>query len=382
MIEYDFAIIGAGIAGAGIAAHLSAHGRVVVLEAEDAPGYHTTGRSAALYSAAYGNATIRALTRASRPFFDAPPEGFASHDLLAPRGCLYIARADQAEDLAKVESGAVGSGVPCRRVTRAEALALCPILKTDVLDAAVFEPDAMDIDVNGLHQGFLRMAARQGAVLRARSQVTALIRDSDGWTIGLSDGTAVAARVLVNAAGAWAEAIGVLAGARPIGLMPLKRTAMILPWPTGVAVGAWPAVIDASEDFYFKPEAGTILASPADETPSPPLDAAPDELDIAICIDRIQQAAELPVQRVVRSWAGLRSFVADRGPVIGFDDAVEGFFWAAGQGGYGIQTAPAAARVAAALARGEDIPGDIEAFGVNAAALSPARLVRSVRVDA
>lgn len=378
MSDFDFAIIGAGMAGAGVAAYLSAGARVVLLEAEDAPGYHTTGRSAALYSAAYGNETVRALTRASRAFFDAPPEGFAAHPLLSPRGCLYIARADQAADLAAVEQGALDSGVACARLTSQAALALCPILKPDALDAALLEPDAMDIDVNALHQGFLRLAARNGAVNRMNARVTALTRNADKWIVGLADGASVSARIVVNAAGAWADMVGMLAGATPIGLAPLKRTAMVLSPPPGVDPMRWPAVIDASEGFYFKPEAGMLLASPADETPTPPHDAAPDEMDIAICIDRIQQSADLPVRRVVRSWAGLRSFVPDRSPVIGFDMAAPGFFWVAGQGGYGIQTAPAAARTAAALARGEAIPDDISAFGVTAEALTPARLSGSI----
>ncbi|MBS0332200.1 MAG: FAD-binding oxidoreductase, partial [Proteobacteria bacterium] len=181
-------------------------------------------------------------------------------------------------------------------------------------------------------------------------------------------------RVVIDAAGAWADQVAALAGVRPVGLQPMRRTAMMLDPPPGMDIHAWPAVIDVDELFYFKPDAGRLLASPADETPSDPCDAAPEELDVAICVDRVQQAADLPVRRVVRSWAGLRSFVADRSPVIGFDDAVPGFFWLAGQGGYGVQTAVAAARTAAALARGEGVPADIAAQGVTAAALSPTRL--------
>lgn len=374
MDKTDFLVIGSGIAGASAAYALSREAPVLVVEREAAHGVHTTGRSAALYSAAYGNAVIRALTLASRAFFDAPPAGFADYPLLSPRGCLYIAAAGQAGALAEVEGAAVASGVAMRRLDAAGARALCPILRDGHVVQAVFEPDAMDIDVQALHQGFLKGIRAHGGQARLDAEVTGLTRAHDRWIVSFRDGAEVSAHTVIDAAGAWADVVAGLAGARAVGLQPKRRTALILEAPEGVAPGPWPAVIDADEQFYFKPEAGRILASPADETPSEPCDAQPDEWDIAVCVDRIQAAADLPVRRVLRSWAGLRSFVPDRSPVIGFDPACPGFFWLAGQGGYGVQTAPAAGRVAAALALGRPLPDDVAALGVTAAMLGPQRL--------
>ncbi|HEX7760373.1 MAG TPA: FAD-binding oxidoreductase [Caulobacteraceae bacterium] len=374
MDRVEFLVLGSGIAGASAAYELSKSAQVVVAERESAHGVHTTGRSAALYSAAYGNAVIRALTLASRAFYDAPPEGFADYPLLTPRGCLYIATKGQEEALARVEAAAAESGVAMRRLDGASARALCPILREDYLTAAVFEAEAMDIDVQALHQGFLRGTRAHGGEIRLEAEATGLERADGGWAVRFADGSEMLAAVVIDAAGAWADVVAGLAGVAPIGLTPKRRTALILEAPDGVTPGPWPAVIDADEQFYFKPEAGRILASPADETPSEPCDAQPEEWDIAVCVDRVQQAADLPVRRVLRSWAGLRSFVADRSPVIGFDDAAPGFFWLAGQGGYGVQTAPAAGQVAAALALGLDVPRDVARFGVTAAMLAPGRL--------
>ena len=371
MSAFDFVIIGSGMAGAGAAYGLAAGARVLLLEREDAHGYHTTGRSAALYSETYGAAVVRGLSRASRAFFDAPPQGFCDYPLLTPRGCLYLARPDQAPALAAMLAGAAGAMVP---LTREEILARIPILKPDYVGGGLLEASAMDADVAALHQGFLRGARARGANIRVRSAVTAITRRGGGFVVRCADGSDFESAVVVNAAGAWADEIARMAGVAPIGLAPLRRTAMILDPPPGVDVSAWPATIDVDEQFYFKPEAGKLLASPADETPSAPCDASPDEMDIAICVDRLQTAADLPVRRVNRSWAGLRSFVADRAPVTGYDTSTPGFFWLAGQGGYGVQTAPAAARAMAALARREPLPADIVAEGVTAEALAPGRL--------
>ncbi|HWA60988.1 MAG TPA: FAD-dependent oxidoreductase [Caulobacteraceae bacterium] len=377
MADVDFLVCGAGIAGASIAAELAAHARVLIVEMEDSAGYHTTGRSAALYIASYGNAAIRALTLASRPFFDAPPPGFAEHPLLSPRGCLHIAGPDQLDALEALAADLAATGVEARRIDGAAARALVPILKPEAVAAAIDEPDAADIDVGALHAGFLRLAKSRGADLRLSAGITALRREGDAWRAVLADGTDATARVVVDAAGAWGDRVAVLAGARPIGLTPCRRTAMILDPPPGADIARWPAVIDVDEAFYFKPEAGKLLASPADETPSEPTDAAPDELDIAICIDRIQQSADLPVRRVQRSWAGLRTFTPDRTLAIGYDPAAPGLFWYVGQGGYGMQLAPAAARLGAALARREPPPADIDAelrrLGLTAEAYSPGR---------
>jgi len=368
---FDFLIIGSGIAGAGAGYELSDGAKVLLLEREDAHGYHTTGRSAALYSEAYGNAVIRGLTRASRAFFEAPPEGFAAHPLLTPRGCVYVGRPDQAKALADLLAAEPDALAP---LDREALLALVPALRPDYVGSGLLEAGAMDADVEAIHQGFLRGARTRGAEVRLGAEVVAIARGPDGFSVRTATGEAFEADVLVNAAGAWADKVATMAGVRPVGLQPMRRTAVIVEAPEGVDVRAWPMVIDADEAFYFKPDAGRLLASPADKTPSEPCDAWADDMDVAICIDRIQTAADIPVRRVVRSWAGLRSFVADRSPVIGFDDQVPGFFWLAGQGGYGVQTAPAAARTAAALARGEALPADVAAQGVTPQALSPARL--------
>jgi D-arginine dehydrogenase len=373
MADFDFLIIGSGIAGASACALLADRARVGLFEREGEHGYHTTGRSAALWSALYGNDAIRALTVGSRPFFDAPPDGFTDHPILTPRGCLYFAKPSQLGDLDQIDAGAGGLGIATRRLTTAEALGLCPVLKADQVAAAVHELDAMDIDVNALHQGFLRLARQRGAEIRTGAEVTALARDGGAWTASLADGRTVTATVVINAAGAWADRLAALAGVAPVGLRPLKRTAFLLDPPPGADIRAWPAAIAADEAFYFKPESGMILVSPCDETPSEPCDAWADDMDIAECVERLQESADIPVRRIGRSWAGLRSFVADRTPVIGYEPTAEGFFWLAGQGGYGVQTAPAAGAAAAALALGEDIGDDVKGLGLTAAHLSPAR---------
>jgi D-arginine dehydrogenase len=380
MAEYEFLVVGSGIAGASAAAMLSTEASVALIERESAHGYHTTGRSAALFAASYGGAPIRALTRASRDFFDEPPAGFAAHPLLTPRGCLHIARADQRADLDRLCVGSAASGVAIERLGEADALALCSVLRPGYVARAALEPEAMDIDVDALHQGFLRMFRAGGGVTRLEAELIGLERAAGRWTARLKGGEVLTARVVVDAAGAWADQVAALAGARPIGLTPLKRTAVLLDEPPGVSARGWPAVIDAGEQFYFKPESGKLLASPADEQPSEPCDAYPDDMDVAICVDRVQQAADIPVRRIGRSWAGLRTFAPDRSLVIGYDAAIEGFFWLAGQGGYGVQTAPAAARVAAALALGHGLPGDIGGYGFEATTVSPRRFGSSSQI--
>jgi D-arginine dehydrogenase len=372
MSDCDFLVCGAGIAGASIAAELAAGASVVVAEREDSAGYHTTGRSAALYVASYGAAAIRALTAASRPFFDAPPPGFADHPLLTPRGCLHIGSAAQADALDARAAELAATGIDVARIDGEAARAMVEVLRPEAVAGAVYEPGSADIDVAALHGGYLRLARQHGARIVLGAGVVALARTEGGWRARLAGGETLDARVVVNAAGAWGDELAALAGEPPVGLTPCRRTAMILEAPPGVDVRRWPAVIDVGEAFYFKPEAGRILASPADETPSPPTDAAPDDWDIAVCIDRLQAAADIPVRRIVRAWAGLRTFAPDRTPVIGY--GAPGFFWFAGQGGYGMQIAPAAARLGAALARGEESPADLAALGIEAAPLSPGRL--------
>ncbi|MBK8741025.1 MAG: FAD-binding oxidoreductase [Betaproteobacteria bacterium] len=371
MERSDVIILGAGMAGSSLAAELGSRNSVLLLEAEDQPGRHSTGRSAAMFLETYGNAAIRALTRASRAFYDHPPAGFTDVALLAPRGCLFVADTGQLELL-----DAILAEPDMRRTSRrldvGEALRRVPILDPAWLAGAVLDESGFDIDVAALHQGYLRMAKRAGVRLVTGAGAALLERHGALWQVRSAAGD-FEAPVVVDAAGAWADQVALQAGVRPVGLQPLRRTAMMLPAPPGHDIRGWPLVVGAAEDFYFKPDAGQLLLSPANEDPMPPCDVAPEELDIAIAVDRFERATTVHVQRVARRWAGLRSFVADRTPVVGFDDAAAGFFWLAGQGGYGIQTAPAMARAAAALVRGEAIPADIAAEGVRAEALAPGR---------
>jgi D-arginine dehydrogenase len=374
-MTHDFIVIGAGIAGASLACELARSGRVCLVEGEPRPGLHATGRSAALFAPSYGGPAIRAITRASRRFFERPPAGFCEHPLLQARGGMYIARQDQRARLRHMVEAIRASGGNVASLSAHEALEKVPSLRRDYVAEAAFDPDCMDIDVNALQEGFLRGARAAGA----RLVVDHWLRDAqwhDGeWCIELNDGP-VSAPVLVNAAGAWADEVAQVCAARPLGLKALRRTALLVDAPAGVDIRHWPAVIDADEQFYFKPDAGKLLMSPADETPVPPGDAQPEDIDVAIGVDRVQAALDFEVQRVRHRWAGLRTFCPDRVPVVGFDAHVPGLFWCAGQGGYGIQTAPALARAAAALAMQQPLPPDVAAEGLAPEDLSPHRLVQ------
>jgi D-arginine dehydrogenase len=371
-MNYDFIVIGAGIAGASVAYELARDNRVCILEAEARPGFHATGRSAALFAPSYGGPEIRALTRASRAFFDHSPPDFGEQPILSQRGCLYIARADQLGRLAEMIETIRASGGHVSLLTKQAAIAYVPSLRASYVAEAAFDSNAMDIDVHALHQGFLRAARSAGAVLTAgNSFITPSLR-SGVWSVDLPGGT-VRAPILINAAGAWADEVAASCGAHPVGLQALRRTAALVDGPAGVDIRSWPAVIDCDEQFYFKPDAGKLLLSPADETPMLPGDVQPDELDIAIGVDRVQAALDIDVRRVNHSWAGLRTFAPDRVPVVGFDPRLEGFFWCVGQGGYGIQTAPAMGRTAAALVEAKSLPADVAAEGLVVEDLSPGR---------
>lgn len=368
----DIAIIGGGIAGASLAAELAKRANVVLLERESQPGYHTTGRSAAVFAPIYGPATVRALTRASEAFFSNPPPGFAQSPLFAPRGILMIARQDQSEPLDALIAE-VSAVAKVQRLDAAEVFARNPLLKPGYATQGMFDPNGQDIDVAALHQGYLRQLTQAGGKILTKAEVTGLARNGDTWTITTQNGQ-MTAGILVNAAGAWAEQIGALAGAEPTGLTPKRRTALRVTAPDGQAIDHIPITIDIDETFYLKPDAGRLLISPADETPSAPCDAQPEELDVAICIDRIEQAFALNIRRIDSKWAGLRSFVADKCPVAGFSEQAEGFYWLAGQGGYGIQTVPALSRFAAHQILGDPIPADILDQGLDPSSLAPGRL--------
>ncbi len=372
--EVEFAIVGAGIAGVSCAYFLAGAGPVAILEREHVAAYHTTGRSAALYSETYGNDTIRAITVRSGEFYRRPPPGFAEVPLLKPRGVLFIGTAERnaALDAAHAEFHALVPTV--RRIDKAGALAFHPLLNPDAVDSAVHEPDAEDMDVAAIHGGFLKGARAKGVALRLNAEIVGLARRAGKWHLRLRDGDTVIATSVINAAGAWCDELAAMAGARPVGLVPKRRTAFTFDAPPGTDIHALPAVVDIDESFYFKPEVGQFLGSPADETPSPPGDAQPEEIDIAIAVERIEAASTLRIRRIKNKWAGLRSFVADKTFVAGYDPDAEGFFWLAGQGGYGIQSAPTMGRLSAALAQGKGMPDDLKALGVTEATLSPTRL--------
>lgn len=369
----DVIAIGAGIAGASVAAHLSAHGKVVLLEMETQPGYHTTGRSAAVFAPSYGPEGVRALTRASRDFFHGPPDNFAPDVLLTPREILMIAREDQLAALDDM----IRSVATATEVQRLEATALRdhqPLLRDGYAAAGMLDRGGQDIDVAALHQGYLRLFRARGGEIRTNATVAALTRSGGAWHVQTAHGDRLTAPVIVNAAGAWADEVGQMAGAEKIGLVPKRRTAMVVAEPEGFTRRDAPITIDIEESFYLKPDAGRLLISPADETPTLPCDAQPEEMDVAICADRIMTAFDLEIRRIDNKWAGLRSFVRDKEPVIGFSETAEGFFWMAGQGGYGIQSAPAAAEVAAALVLGNPVPEFVTSAGFDQRMVSPRRL--------
>ena len=337
---YDFAIIGAGIAGASLAAGLAPHGTVLMLEAEERAGYHATGRSAAFWTESYGGPLVQPLTTASFDFLD-------RHGLLADRGGLTLARESEAERLEEFARTFEALGVRVEGLNRAELVGRLPGLKSEWTCGA-YEPDCRDIDVAGLHQLYLADAKRAGAELWLRAELAAAERQGKGWKVTLADGRTVAARILINAAGAWADPVAQRAGIAPIGIAALRRTVVQLRMGTPVPSDL-PLVMGFDGSFYFKPESGKLWLSPHDEVPSPPCDAAPEEIDVATAIDRFERVIDWPIAALEHKWAGLRSFAPDRLPVYGFDGQEPRFLWFAGQGGFGIQTAPAAADLAVRL---------------------------------
>lgn len=351
MTDVDVIVIGGGMAGASLGALLAADRRVLLLEAEDRPGFHSTGRSAAIFIQNYGNRVIRSLSAASRVFYDAPPAGFSEHRLLNPRGMLFIAD----EACSPLLDALLAEAQGLFEVSPAKALERVPILRPEAVTRAAYEADAMDIDVNAVHSGYLRLFKHHGGELVTRARVHALERSNGLWTVA-SDQGRWRAPVIVNAAGAWADSIAGLAGLAALGLQPLKRTAAIVVPPADYDVRGWPLFEDVAERWYSRPEGGKLMVSPVDETPVEPHDAFADDMDLAEGIDRFQQAVNFEITRVERSWAGLRTFAPDRTPVVGYDPRAEGFFWFAGQGGYGIQIAPGMAWLARALLADEPLP--------------------------
>ena len=381
---WDFVIIGAGMAGASTAWQLAQSGgdappSVLVLERESQPGYHTTGRSAALFEEHYGPAQVQALTRASRAFYDVPPAGFADAPILTPRGVLYVGTAEQKELVDAAYAEAVQHSPNAQRLNAEQLKTLVPCLNTEVLVDGFLDQGACDIDVHGLHQGYIRGLRQRGGDLWCNAEVEAITRVNDSWHIALPKGQSIRAKVIVNAAGAWVDTLAAMAGAAPIGITPKRRSAFTFTAPEGMDSTHWPAIISADESWYIKPDAGQLLGSPANADPVPPHDVVPEELDIATGIYHIEENTTLQIRRPSHTWAGLRSFVADGELVIGWDASptpVEGFFWVAAQGGYGIQSAAGYSLLARNLLLGEPLHVTLAQQKVNVGVVSPARCQR------
>ncbi|HEX5630903.1 MAG TPA: FAD-binding oxidoreductase [Acidimicrobiia bacterium] len=367
------AVVGGGIAGASVGYELAASCEVTLFEAEKTCGYHSTGRSAALFTECYGDPVVRRLAIASRGFVEHPPPGFAAVPLVHPRPVLFVATAAQEEARLEclVEYRAMVPAV--REVSPAEAVGLCPVLDPAVVTGGVLEPDARDIDVHALHSGFLGGLRSRGGRIVTSAPVAGLRRRGTGWEVIAADQSGDF-DVVVNAAGAWCDRIGGIAGAAPIGLVPKRRTAFTFASPTGPGPHSWPMIIDVAEQFYFRPEGVHVLGSPCDETPMEPQDVRHDEMDVARGIERIESVTTMTIRSVQRAWAGLRSFVSDHRPVNGWEPDLPGFYWLAGQGGFGIKTSPAMARFAAAMIRDGSPPEDLVAAGITVESVGVERL--------
>jgi D-arginine dehydrogenase len=377
MDDCDVLIIGAGIAGASVAWRLARAGlRVRLLEREAQPGFHSTGRSAALFMESYGPPGARALTRAGRAFYLDPPAGFAETPLLHARPTLYVATPEQQAALRGLHDELAANTPQLTLLDAAQVQAAAPMLRPGLFAQALLDAGTCDINVHALLQGFLRGARAAGAVLWLDVQPRGAAHQAGRWCVTLSNGDSVRADVVVNAAGAWVDQVAALFGAPAIGIEPRRRSAFTFRAPVGVDVSGWPIVEDVGQLWYFKPDAGQLLGSPANADLTTPHDVQPEELDIALGIARIQHATTFEIRRPTATWAGLRSFVPDGEIVIGFDPVRPGFFWLAAQGGYGIQSAAGASRLAASLIQRAPLPEDLRAQGLDPAAVSPARLRR------
>jgi D-arginine dehydrogenase len=361
MSDFDIIIVGGGIAGASLGAEVARRRRTLIIEAETQCGYHSTGRTADFWLESYGGEKVALLSAASRAFLDVPPEDFADSGFLRLRGAVHLSDGDWPH---------VPPGVAARRLSRAELEELVPGIRRR-WTRALLEPGCADIDVAGLHAAYLRAFRKGGGTLATDSRLVRARRARDSWIVELDDGSEVSASLLVNAAGAWADPVAQACGVEPLAIAPKRRT-MVQLRVGRAGLKALPLVEDAAGTFYFKGESdSSVWLSPHDEIATDPCDAAPDEIDVATAIDRFEGAVDWPVERVERRWAGLRSFAPDRLPVYGFDSREPGFFWCAGQGGFGIQTAPAAARLAASVLLGET--PDATIAQIDPATFSPAR---------
>lgn len=370
-LQVEIAIVGGGIGGMALAGELAGKRSVALLEAEPQPGMHATGRSAAVYYECYGRPAVQALTRASRPLHVSPPEGFANGALATPLPIMMIASCSQQKAFEQ-QLADPGVATCVDELSKRDAKALVPALRNTAVERAFIAWNCFELDVHGLLQGYRRQARAGGTTFLLGQEVTAIDRRGSRWALHTCEGTIIA-DLLVNAAGAWAGTIGRLAGLNGPGLRPLRRSACTIDIEPSQTMGRWPMVVDIEERFYFKPDAGRLLLSGAEEIESEPCDAAPDEMDIAIAVDRLEQATALKVRRIIARWAGLRTFAADRLPLIGFDEHVPAFFWLAGQGGFGVQAAPAMAMLAADLILDRPLRPELDHHGVRAETFSPAR---------
>ena len=373
----DFLIVGGGIAGLSAAAQLARYGHVTVIEAEPALGYHSSGRSATFCHYGIGNATVRGLTSASRDFFTSPPEGFCDHALAKPKPALFIATDTMRPHLADLAASMRRFTDTVSEVDAQQLLDMVPVLRTGEghIVAGVVDTSGLKLDTDAMLQGYTKSVRRAGGQIITGQHVVAINCHDGLWQLTTADGISHSAPVLINAAGAWADQLAVMARVRPLGLQPKRRTMIVLDPPAGMTVGDWPFTKTATDDFYMLPDSGRLMVSPVDELPSEPCDAQPEEYDIALAAWQAEQYTTLPVQRIAHRWAGLRSFVADRVPTAGFAPDAPGFFWLAGQGGYGIQTAPAMAAITAAAIVGEAWPAHLTERGVTQEHVSPERLL-------
>ncbi|MEY2554837.1 MAG: D-arginine dehydrogenase [Ilumatobacteraceae bacterium] len=380
MSSYDVLVIGGGIAGVSIGYELAADRSVGVLEMEATLAFHTTGRSVATFLESYGGRTIRLLTTASRSFMQEPPPGFG-RPLLKPLPLVWVAPHSDVADLQAMHE-AVTEFVPDMGVLSAdEVVERTKVIRRDWVGGGLLEPGASEIDVAALHGGYTGGLRARGGEIHTSSGVAAMRRLDGRWHVTDRAGSTHDAAVVVNAAGSWCDLVAGIAGARPVGIHPLRRTVFTIASPPGIDPLSIPLVADVAGTFYFKPEGPQILCSPADEVPSEPCDARPDELDIGKAIDVINAATTLDIHHVRSSWAGLRNFVADRSPVAGFDDEVEGFFWFVGQGGYGIQISPALAQAGASLVRTGQLPVALTQRGLDSVALARQRLANLTSLE-
>ncbi|WP_284315233.1 NAD(P)/FAD-dependent oxidoreductase [Labrys miyagiensis] len=370
--KVDFIVVGGGIAGASVAYELSARARVILLEAEGVPGYHSTGRSAAVMSENYGPALWSGLVTASRSFLESPPRGFSEVPLVSPRGAMFLARENEQDKLRSQGEELVRRGARVDIMSAEDALFHCPVLKASEFALALYEPGCNDIDTDALMSGYLKAFKARGGQLVTNARVEKLNYSSGLWTAETPAGN-FEAPVVVNAAGGWVQQVSRLAGLASRNVVPFRRTAVTFDPPAGSDISRWPMTFDVAETFYFKPEAGRIMVSPIDMAPSEPCDAQADELEVAIAIDRIHTYTTMDVRSVKHKWGGLRTFAPDHEPVIGPDPEEKSFIWLAGQGGNGVMAGAAAARLAASFALGEGVPADIAALGITEENVSPAR---------